>query len=168
MRPPSHPETQSQMLPGVPEQQRRLSDTWRTGSEALKASGRAVWRTATQERYRKRPEENGEEAQKEMLNHWKAFIQEKRDWRGNTAAFKGKNFGAHTRLTSVWLPSLLLLMPVWVRWVLPALRTGPGGLQSWPCRPLSSPLPHTGKPVGTRAPLPRPQDSCKPWPSGQG
>lgn len=45
-----------------------------------------------------------------MLNHWSVFIQEKRGWRGNTAAFKGKNVGAHASLKSVQLLYLLLLV----------------------------------------------------------
>lgn len=87
-----------------------IFETWSKGSETLRTSGRAVWCTGTQERYRKRPGKNGEEAQKEMLNHWKAFIGEKRGWRENTAAFKGKNVGAHASPKSVRLLYLLLLV----------------------------------------------------------
>lgn len=45
-----------------------------------------------------------------MLNHWKAFIEVKRGWRENTAAFKGKNIGAHASLKSVRFLYLLLLV----------------------------------------------------------
>lgn len=65
-----------------------------------------------------------------MLNHWGRFTQ---DWNGDIIIFKDISFGAHTNPASIQVLYFQLFMPVWMRWVLPALRTEPSGdLQSWP------------------------------------